>query len=48
MKTEKPTSSASTKEIIAIAVANLKGKELFIKKTELAKRSLSDLKSLPL
>lgn len=56
MKTNKSTSkvfkviaaSESTKERIAVAANELKGKELFANKIESARRTLSDLKSLPI
>ncbi|UMY64541.1 MULTISPECIES: hypothetical protein [unclassified Flavobacterium] len=56
MKTNKSTStvskviaaSASTKKRIAAVADNLKGKELFSDKVELARRTLSDVKSLPI
>lgn len=56
MKTIKTTLKASKvivtstiiKERIATVANNLKGKELFTDKIELAKKSLSDLKSLPI
>jgi len=40
--------SDTTKEKIKNVADTLKGKELFIDKIELAKRTLSDLKSLPI
>ncbi len=40
--------SAKTKEKIGIVANNIRGKELFSDKIELAKRTLSDLKSLPI
>jgi hypothetical protein len=56
METEKTTLKASrvipmsskTKEKIATVAASLKGKELFTYKIELAKKTLSELKSLPI
>jgi hypothetical protein len=56
MKTKKTTlkasrvipMSAKTKEKIATVAASLKGKELFTDKIELAKKTLSELKSLPI
>jgi hypothetical protein len=56
MKTKKTTLKASrvitmtakTKEKIATVAASLKGKELFTDKIELAKKTLSELKSLPI
>ena len=55
MKTIKPTlkakviaTSAVAKEKMTTVAKNLKGKELFTDKIELAKKSLSDLKSLPI
>ena len=40
--------SAKTKEKIATVAASLKGKELFTDKIELAKKTLGELKSLPI
>ena len=40
--------SAKTKEKIATVAASLKGIELFTPKIELAKKTLSELKSLPI
>lgn len=40
--------SAKTKERIATVATSLKGKELFSDKIELAKKTLSELKSLPI
>lgn len=40
--------SATTKEKIAIVATSLKGKELFADKIALAKKTLSELKSLPI
>ena len=40
--------SAKTKEKIAAVANNLKGKDLFAEKVELAKKTLSDVKSLPI
>lgn len=56
MKTKKTTlkaskvisMSAKTKEKIATVATTLKGKELFTDKIELAKKTLSELKSLPI
>ena len=56
MKTTKTTLKAAsvismsdkTKEKIATVAASLKGKELFTAKIELAKKTLSELKSLPI
>jgi hypothetical protein len=55
MKTIKPTLKAKViatsevaKEKMTTVANNLKGKELFTDKIELAKRNLSDLKSLPI
>lgn len=56
MKTEKTTLKAAkvismspkTKEKIAIVAATIKGKELFTDKVESARKTLSELKSLPI
>ena len=40
--------SVKTKERIATVAASLKGKNLFTDKIELAKKTLSELKSLPI
>lgn len=56
MKTEKSTLNASkvismsakTKEKIAIVAASIKGKVLFTDKIALSKKTLSELKSLPI
>ncbi|WP_291131770.1 hypothetical protein [Flavobacterium sp. UBA7682] len=56
MKTNKTTlkpsmvisMSPKTKERINAVANNLKGKELFTDKIELAKKTLSELKSLPI
>lgn len=56
MKTEKTTVTASkvismsdkTIEKINTVAASIKGKELFTDKIELAKKTLSELKSLPI
>ncbi len=40
--------SAKTKERITTVAASLKGKVLFADKIELAKKTLSELKSLPI
>lgn len=40
--------SADTREKIIVIGNSLKGKELFIQKVEEAKKSLNDLKSLPI
>ncbi|MFH7011956.1 hypothetical protein ACHRV5_08770 [Flavobacterium sp. FlaQc-52] len=40
--------SAATKEKITETANTLKGKELFTDKIELAKKNLTDLKSLPI
>lgn len=56
MKTEKTTlkaakvisMSAKTKAKIASVAASIKGKEHFTDKIELAKKTLSELKSLPI
>jgi hypothetical protein len=40
--------SATTKEKIAVIANCIKGKELFVDKIELAKKTLSELKSLPI
>ncbi|MDN3676294.1 hypothetical protein QWY90_03100 [Flavobacterium paronense] len=56
MKTEKTTLKASkvitvsakTKGKIATVAATIKGKELFTDKVALAKKTLSELKSLPI
>ena len=40
--------SKTTKERISIIAKNIKGKELFPEKVDLAKRTLSKLKSLPI
>lgn len=40
--------SQKTKERISIIAKNIKGKELFPKKIALAKKTLSNLKSLPI
>lgn len=40
--------SAKTKARIAAVAASLRGKEIFADKIEAAKKSLSDLKSLPI
>lgn len=48
-KTKKANSmSKSTKERLARVALELKGKELFPKKVELAKKTLSKIKSLPI
>lgn len=56
MKTEKTTLKAfkvipmsnKTKEKIAKVAVSIKGQELFTDKIELAKKSLSEIKSLPI
>jgi hypothetical protein len=56
MKTEKSTTkvskvismSAKTKEKIAAVENTIKGKELFTDKVAVAKKALSELKSLPI
>jgi hypothetical protein len=40
--------SDKTKEKITAVAASLKGKDIFIDKIELAKKTLSELKSLPI
>jgi hypothetical protein len=40
--------SKSTKDRIALVAKDIKGKELFSEKIELAKKTLSNLKSLPI
>lgn len=40
--------SARTKERINVVASTLKGKDLFTEKIELAKKTLSELKSLPI
>jgi len=40
--------SKSTKDKISIIAKDIKGKEFFLEKIELAKRTLSNLKSLPI
>jgi hypothetical protein len=40
--------SAKTKEKIATVAASLKGKDLFTDKIELARKTLGELKSLPI
>lgn len=40
--------SKSTKEKISVIAKDIKGKELFSEKVELAKKTLGNLKSLPI
>lgn len=40
--------SKSTKERISVVAKDIRGKELFSEKVELAKKTLSNLKSLPI
>lgn len=49
LKANKETSmSKLTEERISVVADDIKGRELFTKKIELAKKTLSNLKSLPI